>query len=153
MTISRARVAVNIEGLPEMPISGLRIYNLVASANAGVKASHTAALELHDVQVNAGNGPAFLLRDSKEVELVNVATRKPLADAPVVRLDRCPGAIVRASRAFEGTGTFLSTAPGELKSVVIEGNVLSSARKPTAEKKANYWQTAEPPAETEPVKK
>jgi hypothetical protein len=83
--------------------------------------------------VNADNGPAFLLQDSKELELDGVATRKPLADAPAVRLERCPGAIVRNSRAFDGTGTFLSVPAGELKSVVLEGNVLGSAKKPAEE--------------------
>jgi hypothetical protein len=69
----------------------------------------------------------------------------------VVRLDKTPGAIVRASRAFPGTGTFLSTGPGELKGIVQEGNVLVNARKPAAEAKADYWKSAEPPTEAEPA--
>jgi hypothetical protein len=71
--------------------------------------------------------------------LDGVSTREPLADVPVIRLDRCPGAIVRGSRAFAGTGTFLSTALGELKSIVLEGNTFTSARTPTAESAANLW--------------
>jgi len=151
MTIRRARVAINIEGLPELPISGLRISNVVAAGEAGMKAQHTLAMELHNVQINAEGGPAFLVRDSRELELDGIATRTPVADAPVVRLDRSPGAIVRASRAFEGTGTFLSTGPGELKSIVLEGNVLGSARNPTAEAKADYWKAPEPATEAEPA--
>jgi polygalacturonase len=141
MSIRRARVAINVEGLPEMPVSGLRISNVVASGKAGMKAQHTAGMELHNVQIDAEGGPAFLVRESRELELDHIATRTPAADAPVVRLDRSPGAIVRASRAFPGTGTFLATGPGELKSVVLEGNVLSNARKPTAEAKADYWKS------------
>jgi hypothetical protein len=57
----------------------------------------------------------------------------------VIRLDRCPGAIVRASRAFAGTGTFLAVAPGELKSIVLEGNVLGNARKATEENADDIW--------------
>jgi hypothetical protein len=150
MTINRARVAINIEGLPEMPIEALRIHDVIASAKTGVKAFHTSGLELRDVQVNAGSGPAFLVKDSKDMRLDNVSTRKPLPEAPVVRLDRCPGAIVRGSRAFPGTGTFLSTAPGELRGIILEGNTLGNARKPAAEVKADYWQTAEPATEAEP---
>jgi hypothetical protein len=90
------------------------------------------------------------VRDSRELLLDNVATRLPLADAPVVRLDRCPGAIVRASRTFQGTGAFLSTDPGELKSVFLEGNVLVGVRTPTVEAKTNYWTSVEPPTEHEP---
>jgi polygalacturonase len=146
MTINRARVAIAIEGLPEMPIAALRISDVVASAKTGLKATDTVALELHHVQVNADSGPAFQVQDSKELELDGVSTRKPLANAPVIRLDRCPGAIIRSSRAFAGTGTFLSVASGALKSVVLEGNSLAAARQPTAEEAAPKL-ASEPPTE------
>ncbi len=149
MPIRRARVAINVEGLPEMPISGLRISDVVASAKAGMKAFYTSGLELHNVQVNAESGPAFLVRDSDELELNHVATRRPLANAPVIRLDRTPRAVVRDSRAFHGTGTFLSAGPDELKQIALEGNVLTSARQATVEEKADYWGVAEPPTEGE----
>jgi polygalacturonase len=149
MTINRSRVAINIDGLPEMPISGLRITNVTASAKTGMKADHTVALELRDVQVNADDGPAFLVRDSEELELDAVSTRQPLPGAPVIRLDRCPGAIVRRSKAFAGTGTFLSVAPGEMKSVVSEGNTLGRVRKATEEAAADFWKAPEPATEGE----
>jgi hypothetical protein len=72
------------------------------------------------------------------LELDGISTRNPASNAPVIRLERCPDAIVRASRAFAGTGTFLSVAPGELKSVVLEGNALAAARKPTEEAATNF---------------
>jgi hypothetical protein len=153
MTIRRARVAIDVEGLPEMPISGLRISNVVATAKVGMKAFNTAGMELHSVQIDVESGPAFLVRDSSELELDNVSTRLPHADAPVVSLNRTAGAIVRSSRALPGTGTFLSTGPGELKSIFLEGNVLSGAHQPTGEAKADYWKSAEPPTETEPAAK
>jgi hypothetical protein len=95
------------------------------------------------------SGPAFLVRDSKDLELDGVTTRKPSVEVPVVRLDNCPDAIVRNSRAFAGTGIFLSTAPGELKSVVLEGNAFSAAREAKEEKAAEYWKTTEPATERE----
>ena len=147
MTVNHARVAVDIEGLPEMTISNLRISDLIASAQTGVKAYHTDHLELHHVQINAERGPAFLIRDSSDLELDGVATRKPLAGMPVVRLDHCPGAIVRNSRAFAGTGAFLSVGSGELKTVSLEGNVLTQARKPTEETAQGYALTPESPTE------
>ncbi len=130
---------INIAGLEEKPITGLRISNVVASGLGGLKAYNTAGLELHNVQMNADVGPAFQVRDSSDLELDGVSTRKPLSDAPVVRLDRCPGAVVKG-RAVAGTGTFLSVPPGGLKSVVLEGNALGSARKATEEAATDYWQ-------------
>ena len=80
-----------------------------------MKAYNTDGLELHNVQVNAESGPAFLVAIRRTWNWTAYRRAKPLADVPVVRLDRCPGAIVRDSRAFDGTGTFLSVGPGELK--------------------------------------
>jgi len=137
MTIRRAKLAIDIVGLPEMPISGLRISDVIASARSGLRGSFTDALELHDVQINADTGPAFLIDDSQELELDGVATRKPVAGAPVIRLERCPGAIVRNSRAFLGTATFLSVPPGELKNIALEGNVLGEAKHPAREEAVN----------------
>jgi polygalacturonase len=143
MTISGARAAGNIEGLPEMPIEGLRLYNVIVSAKVGLKAYNTVALQVHDVQVNAESGPAFLVRDSNELELDRVTTRKPRPGTPVVRLDRCPGALVRPGMRYGGTAMFLSAGPGELKNLRVEGGPLSS------ESKVNYWITVEPVTEGE----
>ncbi|MGA2197784.1 MAG: glycoside hydrolase family 28 protein, partial [Bryobacteraceae bacterium] len=67
------------------------------------------------------------------------------------RLDRCPGAIVRDSRAFAGTGTFLSVGPGELKKLIFVGNTLMSARRPAVESRTDYWRETEPATEAEPA--
>jgi polygalacturonase len=139
MTIKDSPVTINIEGLPEMPVAGLRISDVIASGRNGMRAYNTLALELDNVQVNAEVGPAFLIRESKDLELDGVSTRKPVSGAPMVRLDHCPGAVVRGSRAFAGTGTFLSVAPGELKSVVLEGNMLGSVLKATEEAAGDFW--------------
>jgi len=139
MTISNSPLMINIEGLPEMPISGLQISNIIASGKVGMRAYNTDSLELHNVQVNPEVGPAFLIRDSKDLELDQVSTRTPIAGSPVIRLDRCPGAIVRDSRAFAGTGTFLSAGMGELKDVVLEGNTLAKAKKAAEETAEDFW--------------
>ena len=147
MTVNHARVAIDIEGLPEMPVSGLRISDVIASAQTGLKAYHTDALELHQIQINADRGLAFQIRDSKDLELDGATTRKPVAGSPVIRLDHCPGAIVRNSRAFNGTGTFLSVGPGELKNTVMEGNALGQAKKAIEESAKDYTLTPESPTE------
>ena len=139
MTIMRSPVIINIEGLPEMPVSGLQISNIIATGKTGMKAYNTLGLELHNVQVNAETGPAFLVRDSRELLLDEVSTRTPVAGSPVIRLDQCPDAIVRASRAFTGTGVFLSTAPGELQGITLEGNTLGKAQKPAMEAVQDFW--------------
>jgi polygalacturonase len=68
-------VMINIEGLPEMPISGLRLSNVVASGKSGLKAHDTVALQLRDVEVNAESGPAFQIRDSKDLSMDGAVVR------------------------------------------------------------------------------
>jgi hypothetical protein len=146
-TPSPQAATINIAGLEEAPITGLRISNVVASGMGGLKAYNTVGLELHHVQMNPDVGPAFQVRDSIDLDLDGVSTRKPLPEMPVVRLDRCPGAVVRG-RAVAGTGTFLSMPPGELKSVVLEGNALGK------ESATDFWQAlARPPASPPAAKK
>ncbi len=136
-------LTINIEGLPEMPIEGLRISDVIAQGAGGLRAHDTVGLELRNIQMNSETGPEFMIRDSKDLELDGLTTRKPLAGSPVIRLDRCPNAVVKGSRAFTGTGTFLSAAPGELRSLALEGNALSSARKATEESATDFWRTSQ----------
>ena len=143
MTIQRAGAVGTVEGLPEMPVDGLQIANIVASGKAGLSAYNTRALELRHVQVNVESGPAFLVRDSRDLELDGVETRTPVEGTPVIRLDRCPGAIVRGGKAYAGTGTYLSVAPGEAKGVAMEGNALGAARKAMEEAVGNFWKASE----------
>ncbi len=64
-----------------------------------------------------------------------------------MRLGHCPGAVVRGSKRFAGTGTFDSVASGELKSIVRMGNMLGSARKVTVDATAEPRQASEPTTE------
>jgi len=146
MTIKDSPVVISVEGLAEMPVSGLRISDVIGSGKIGMRAINTVAMELHDVQINAESGPAFLIRDSKDLELDGVSSRKPLAGMPVIRLDHCPGAIIRDSRTFAGAGTFLSAAPGELKTLTLVGNAVGSAQKATEETTTDYWAQITPAA-------
>ncbi len=134
VTINGAKKVVEIDGLPEMPITALRLTDIIGTGKVGLTARYTDALELHQVQLNAARGPAFAIEVAANLELDGVTTRKPVAGSPVLRLTRAPGAILRNSRAFPGTGTFLSVGPGELKSLHLEGNVLDNAQTPTEER-------------------
>jgi polygalacturonase len=119
MTINRAPVAVSIEGLPEMPVSGLRLMDIVASSKAGLRAFNTVGLEVSNVQIDPSDGPAFLVRNSSQL-LMEGVERRTASAAPVVRLDDCTGATVRASRMWPGTATLLSEKPGAKEKAVLD---------------------------------
>ncbi len=132
--ISGAKKVIDIDGLPKMRIAGLRLTDVIGSGKVGLTARYADALELHHVQVNAERGPAFAIASASNLELDGVTTRQPIAGSPVVRLTQTPGAVLRDSRAFYGTGTFLFVGPAELKSLHLDGNVLANAAIPTVER-------------------
>lgn len=121
MTIHGAKVLIDVGGLPEMPIQGLHISNVMGTGRLGMRAEYADDLELHNVQLNPASGPAFAANHVANLELDGVSSRKQAAGMPVIRLDDADGAIVRDSRAFPGTGVFLSVAPGLLKESFSKG--------------------------------
>lgn len=131
VTISHAtKAAVNIEGLPEMPIAGLRLLDILGSGKRGLIAAHTNAMELHHVQMNPESGPAFTISTASNLLLDDVTSRNPAAGSPVIRLTTSPGAILEDSHAFPGTRLFLSTTPKEKRTIHLSGNILSDAKVP-----------------------
>jgi hypothetical protein len=135
VTINGARKkAVEIDGLPEMPIQALRLTDVTGSGEVGLTARYADALELRHIRLNSRKGPVFAIETARNLELEGVTAARPPAGAPVLRLTQTPGAVLRNSRAFPGAETFLSTGPGELKSLHLEGNVLDCARIPAEER-------------------
>ena len=134
VTISGAKKVADIDGLPEMPISGLRLTDVIGSGKAGLTARYTDALELRQMQINAAVGPAFAIESATGLELDDVSSRKPSAESPVIQLTKASRAILRNSRAVGGTNVFLSVASGELNSVHLVNNVLDGAKTATQER-------------------
>jgi hypothetical protein len=142
MTINRAPMAVDIQGLPEMPISGLRLMDIVAESKAGLRAYNTIGMELSNMQINPSDGPAFLIRNSIGLLMDSVERRNgsgtPVV-TPVVRLDDCPGAIVRASRAWPGTEIFPSEKLGSAGYTILDTAYLGKARHARIESDEDFW--------------
>lgn len=127
VTVDGARRLIDIDGLPEMPIQGLHIHDVMGRGQSGLIANYTDDLELHNVQLDPINGPSFTIQHAANLELDNISTRKPLPGTPVVRLENSPGAIVRNCRAFPGTSVFLSGTSTDLKGLHLSGNFLENA--------------------------
>ncbi len=137
VTVNRCRTAVSIEGLPEMPVEGLRLSDIVATAHEGLRAFNTKGLELQNVRINAEDGIPFLIRDAADLDLDGVQTREPKAGVPVVRLDRAKIVTLRNSIAWPGTDLFLSMAPG--MKVTMLSDDFSGAKTPAREEAGDYW--------------
>jgi polygalacturonase len=132
-------VMIAIAGLPERPIEGLRLSDIVATGAGALRASDTNGMELSNVQINPGQPePAFLIRDSQGLLLNHVSTGVPTGGFPVIRLDRCPGARIEGGAASGEAGEFLSVGPGEMKGIVP-----GPAQIPIQEKAGDFWSDAQ----------
>lgn len=139
VTVNRCKIAVSIEGLPEMPVEGLRLTDIVANAEQGLRAFNTKGLELHNVRINAQSGIPFLIRDSADLDLDGVQTRAPKSGVPVVRLDRVKNATLRNSVAWPGTDIFLSVTDDLKEAIRQTGNDLTNAATPRQTGATDYW--------------
>jgi polygalacturonase len=79
---------IDIDGLPEMPITALRLTDIIGSGQVGLTAHYTDALELHQVRLNAERRPDFAIESSTNLELDGVNAKDLL-------LTKSPGAIMR----------------------------------------------------------
>jgi len=130
VTVDGAKQLLSVDGLPESPIDGLRISDVIGTGTVGARISHASGLELHNVQLDVDKGPAFLVQDCPEAELDHIASRKLPQDQPVVRLESSPGALVRDSRTFAGGGDgVLVSAPPQMRgAITTEGLVAASGK-------------------------
>lgn len=125
VTIDGAKILIDIDGLPESPIDGLRITDVAGTGKLGMRAKHASALQIHNVQLNPESGSAFSLTDCPDAELDGISTRKPHGETAVVSVLRSTGVILRNSRAFAGTAVFLADPAN---AVHFESNVLGDAK-------------------------
>lgn len=86
VTVDGARELVVIDGLPESPIDGLRLTDVVGSGDTGLVASYATHLELSHVQINVQKGAPFRLSHTPEAELDHIESRRHPADVKVLDL-------------------------------------------------------------------
>lgn len=129
-TIKNSPCMAKIFGLPEMPIQRLRMTDITASTQVGLVCDSVAGLEMQNVQVDAEKGPAFEIKNCKDLELHAVKTKSPRPDEPVIRMENVEEAFIHGCRALPGTGSFLELAGKTTGGIVLAGNHLSAAKNP-----------------------
>lgn len=80
-----ARIAIEMRGLPEMPIENISISNMNARAQWGVQLQDARDITLRDVQLEVENLPALRAHDVENLTLVNFAgSARPTAATSAV---------------------------------------------------------------------
>lgn len=79
-----AKELVVIDGLPESPIDGLRLTDVVGSGQSGLVASYATNLQLSGVELNVENGVPFRFSHTPDLALDRVTSRRHPADVQVI---------------------------------------------------------------------
>ena len=129
ITVNGARQVVNIGGLEEQPIEGLRFSDIRGSGQMGFVCNLGRDIELHDVRIDAEEGPAFRFSDTQNVLLDNVGTHTA-AREPVVVLNNVRDLWLHSSRALPGVRTFVQVQGSATQGLLISGNEFTAATTP-----------------------
>jgi polygalacturonase len=105
--INAARIG-EIAGLAEQAIEQIRITDLRGTGKAGLRIDAADDVELHDVRLDAQQGPALAVSNSRRLLVDNLATTTPPAgDAPVMSLIDSTDVTVQGGRLVPGTKVYL----------------------------------------------
>ena len=129
ITVDGASTVINIGGLSEQPIEGLRFSDIRGRGTAGFVCNLARDVEVDDVRIDAEKGPAFLFSDVEEIILDNVGTRNSRRE-PVIALHNARQVWLHDSLAVRGNRTFVQVQGAASEGILISGNELSAATMP-----------------------
>ena len=131
VTVVNARQVVGIAGLSEQAVEQVRISDLKGTGRTGLVCDAADDLELHDVRIDAAEGPSFTFTNSRRLRLDNLGiTRPPANGAPVVSLSNVADVWLQNSRAVDGTTVFAQVDGERTSGVIMSGNELGAAKQP-----------------------
>jgi hypothetical protein len=129
ITVEGARQVVNIAGLEEQPVEGLRFQDIRGKGQTGFVCNIGRDIELHDVRIDADEGPAFRFSDSENIHLDNVGTHNSMRE-PVIALHNAREVWLHDSRALPGNRTFVQVQGSATERIRISDCELSTATTP-----------------------
>ncbi|MBC2608035.1 glycoside hydrolase family 28 protein [Pelagicoccus albus] len=129
VTIVNAAKAINIAGLPEQKVEGLRFSDIVASGEIGLNCDLAEDVEFNNVRINARTGAQFSITNSKGVVLNNVGSRQE-SQEPVVSVRDVEDLWLTNSHAVAANETFLEVNGAETSNIAVTGSEISNAATP-----------------------
>lgn len=125
ISISGAKQAVLVEGLPENHIQGLGLHGLRARDVAqGIHCSHADALMLEDIQINVANGPSVLLASTNDAEVIGFRATVSHGDAPSIRMENSGKTSVQLSTSTNGSRALVELHGPHNRGIFLASNRL-----------------------------
>lgn len=87
ITARGAKDAGSITGLREMPIENITFSNVHLQAETGFACTNAKDITFLDTVIDTEKGPAVLLKNASAIDTARLQTRRPHADAPLVKIE------------------------------------------------------------------
>jgi hypothetical protein len=122
IVVTRAKLAISVEGLLENPVQSLSVRNMVATSTNGVAVSGVRGASFENLQINPDAGPPFSFKDAEDLELVRVRTNKANGDLPVIALERVANAAIESCTAAAGNAALIKVTGRENREISLALN-------------------------------
>ncbi|MGC4102918.1 glycoside hydrolase family 28 protein [Ferruginibacter sp.] len=119
--------AMYINGLDEMPVQEISLNDIVFEAETGITIKNARDIELHNVRVNTKSGSAVQAEKTQRLDIDGVTAAKPIADAPLIKLNNVQEVLIRNCWPFAGTRQFALINGTDTKNVKLMNNELGDA--------------------------
>ncbi|MEJ2009626.1 MAG: glycoside hydrolase family 28 protein [Acidobacteriota bacterium] len=123
-----ARLAGQITGLMEMPVSSVALSNVRLDARRGFSCRNVREIAFREVRIESVEGPALEARNVQDLGIDGFQSASAHDGTPVIGLDQVEGAFLRGCRASRGTSVFLRVAGDKSSDIVLRATDLSQAK-------------------------
>lgn len=127
VTVNGAERVINIAGLEEQPIEGIRLSDIRGKGDSGFVCELARNLALHDVRIESEEGLEFRFSDSSDLHLDNLGSYSG-TNEPIITLNNTQDVWLHGSRAVKGNDTFVQILGSNSRNIILSDNDLSGAK-------------------------
>ncbi|WP_140485518.1 glycoside hydrolase family 28 protein [Flavobacterium sp. GSA192] len=129
LTGTDVKKAGSIVGISEMPVQNISFSNINIQSEDGFTLNTTDNVEFHDVKVTTKMGASFEIENSTNLILDNVATMKPIANTPLIKLTNVSNMMINNNFPMFATDIFLEADGAKTKGIYLKNNVFNNVKK------------------------
>jgi polygalacturonase len=129
LTGTNVKNAGIIYGISEMPVQNISFSNINIQSEEGFLLNTADNVEFHDAKITTNKGAAFKIENSNNLILDNVATMKPVANTPLIKLADVSNMMINNNFPMFATDVFLEADGAKTKGIYLKNNVFNNVKK------------------------
>ncbi len=129
LTGTNVKKAGTVYGISEMPVQNISFSNINIQSEEGFTLNTADNVEFHDAKITTTMGASFKIENSNNLILDNVATMKPVANTPLIKLTDVSNMMISNNFPMFATDIFLEADGAKTKGIYLKNNVLNNVKK------------------------